>query len=494
MSDTSKKSVDLTPKPLLTMSGHNGAIYGIAYLPSGERLVTCSDDKTVRIWNVENGEPEGTSMEYDGWVKGLAVTKNGKRILSGGMDERLRVWDVETHQLVEEWTDHKKVIRSITMSPDGELVASGHSNGDIFIRETDGGTVKHSFTSGSGDVNSVSFSPNGKKLASGNDDKAIRVFDLESSDLILGPIGGHTQHVYSVVWSLDGSKLFTASWDGTIRCWDSETGEAIGEPWTDHTDDVHCLSLSPDGTKLASGSNDATVRFWATDSGDPIGEPLQHEGAVWAVAFSPSGEFVACGGSSTVISIWRVPRWDDSKEEAHRSFLDLPAVRVPPNAIHHTVIDLDRQLDFLDLPTNRRPSSPRTRLRTSTTEDASRTEGSALSWRRLWTLSRLLFTRSNDWLDMRKDDESTTETPTAPMPTAPGNYALTRWTTSRRLLHPLRTIWGTCGYLAADSSLANAALTQVPLRLPWSSLDVLLQPPILYLLSPRPHIRQRKTC
>jgi WD40 repeat protein len=103
MSKTSEKSVDLTAKPLMTMSGHEEDIRKIAYLPGGERIVTCSFDKTVRIWDVENGEQEGTTMEHEGWVDGLAVTRDGKRILSGGEDKRIRVWDVETHELIEEW-------------------------------------------------------------------------------------------------------------------------------------------------------------------------------------------------------------------------------------------------------------------------------------------------------------------------------------------------------------------------------------------------------
>ncbi|KAF8837552.1 WD40 repeat-like protein [Paxillus ammoniavirescens] len=103
MSNSLTKSTDLTPKPLLTISGHEHYVTAIAYLPKEKRLVTCSEDETVRIWNVENGEQEGASMGHDGWARGLAVTKDGKTILSGGKDKLLRIWDVETHQPIAEW-------------------------------------------------------------------------------------------------------------------------------------------------------------------------------------------------------------------------------------------------------------------------------------------------------------------------------------------------------------------------------------------------------
>ncbi|KAF9222271.1 WD40 repeat-like protein [Gyrodon lividus] len=319
MSDTSKKSVDLTPKLLMTMSGHEHTVLNMAYLPGGERVVTCSNDGTVRIWNVEDGEQEGTSMEHGDWVNGLAVTRDGKRILSGGGDNKMKVWDVETYEFIEEWEDHTGGISCIAMSPDDQLVASAGHGGKIVIRKMKkGGQIKHAIQAGSS-VWSVSFSPNGEKVAAGVRDRhgghVIRVYDVESGKLILRPIKGHTKFVNCVLWSLDGCRLFSASDDRSIRCWNSETGEPIGQQWTGHTHWVFYISLSHDGTKLASASYDHTVRFWDAHSGEPIEQPLQHDNWLCAVIFSPSGEFVACGGDDKKLSIWRVPWWDHSQKQ-----------------------------------------------------------------------------------------------------------------------------------------------------------------------------------
>ncbi|KAF8837904.1 WD40 repeat-like protein [Paxillus ammoniavirescens] len=332
MSNTSKKSIDLTPQPHLTISAHESFLCGMVYLPDG-RLVTCSDDETVRIWDLENSEQEGMTMGHGGgaasWSRGLAVTRDGKKILSGGPDKILRVWDVETQQLIAEWGGHEFGIPCIVVSPDDQLIASGDTGGRIVIREMkEEGQKEHVIETVPGDVNSICFSPDGTKLASAHDDKMIRVFDVEYGDLILGPIQGHTDWVSSVVWSLDGNRLFTASADHSIRLWDSETGEAIGDPWTGHINDVNSISLSPDGTKLASASYDNTGRFWGTESGEPIGEQLQHGKVVCVVTFSPSGEFVACGGGGGKVSIWRVPWWDDRDIEVHKSLLDVRSAQL----------------------------------------------------------------------------------------------------------------------------------------------------------------------
>ncbi|KIJ05819.1 hypothetical protein PAXINDRAFT_49314, partial [Paxillus involutus ATCC 200175] len=292
-----------------TLSGHENQIWRIAYLAGGTRIVTCAFDKTVRLWDVENGEQEGTSMEHEDRLFGLAITRDGKRILSGGDSDRIiKVWDTETHELIEEWGSHSSWIYCIVMSPDDQLAASCEMNGKIVIREMrEGGEIRHSINAGSG-VLSVCFSPDGEKLACavGNtigNPGVIHVYDVESGKLVLGPMEGHGDMVYCVLWSLDGSQLFSASADQTIRCW-TDTGDSIGDPWKGHTGPIYSLSLSADGTKLASASFNNTVRFWDAHSGDPIDQPLQHDDGVYAVTFSPSGEFVASGGIDDKVSIW----------------------------------------------------------------------------------------------------------------------------------------------------------------------------------------------
>ncbi|KIJ06572.1 hypothetical protein PAXINDRAFT_91794, partial [Paxillus involutus ATCC 200175] len=165
MSNTSQKSTDLTAKPLTTMSGHEAYIWRIPYLPGGERVITCSYDKTIRIWDVEKGEQEGTSMVHKYWMQSLAITRDGKRILSGDREERINVWDVETHEPVEEWAGNTGLIWCIALSPDDQLIANGGDDGKVVIREMkESGGIKHSIEAG-GWVTSLCFSPHGEKLA-----------------------------------------------------------------------------------------------------------------------------------------------------------------------------------------------------------------------------------------------------------------------------------------------------------------------------------------
>ena len=307
------------PLPHLVITADDTGIWRLAYLPDGRRIVTGSDDGIVKVWNLENGSQEGTSMEHESYICDLAVTRDGTNIISSYHGGVIKVWGVESHEIVEEWS-HPENYPRIAVSPDAGLIAVGDETVAIYTME--GRQVNNSIEVG-GAILSMCFSPDGKKLACGTCDD-IRAYDVDSGTLILGPLEGHEEYIFDVPWSRDSSRLFSGSDD--IRCWNSSTGVPIGHPWTGHKDIILSLSLSPDGSILASASRDRTVRFWDVTTGSPIGQPLQHDAQVSSVRFSPSGGSVASAGCSGKIYLWRVPRLNLIKDGVITPFMFLALV------------------------------------------------------------------------------------------------------------------------------------------------------------------------
>ena len=302
-----EQSDNNAPRPQLVISAadDDDRIRKVAYLPDG-RVVTGSMSGAVRVWNLQTGEQEGTSMEHGSDIWGLAVTRDGAKIISSDIDVKINVWDVKLHKLVKTWTHQGYPV--VTISPDDRFIVVGGWTVGIYTTE---GEPVNSIEVGR-DFWPLSFSPDGNKLACGTEDD-IHIYDVKTGTLVLDPLKGHEDLVRSVLWSRDGSKLFSASNDKTIRCWNSGTGKQTGQPWTGHTDRISSLSLSPDGTLLASASWDKTVRFWDTAYGRPIRQHLQHDVSARSVCFSPSGEFVASGDEGGNIYQWHVSQLDSGE-------------------------------------------------------------------------------------------------------------------------------------------------------------------------------------
>jgi WD40 repeat protein len=124
--------------------GHTEVVMSIAFSPDGKRIVSGSDDSTLRLWDAQTGQPIGQALQgHTGSLRPVAFSPDGKRIVSGSDDSTLRLWDAQTGQ------------------PIGQPL-QGHT----------------------GSVSSVAFSPDGKRIMSGSDDKTLRLWDISWQGLL----------------------------------------------------------------------------------------------------------------------------------------------------------------------------------------------------------------------------------------------------------------------------------------------------------------------
>ena len=149
---------------------------------------------------------------------------------------------------------------------------------------------------------SVAFSPDSKMLASASLDQTVRLWNVNSGQL-LHTLIGHTNEVLSVVFSPDGQTLVSASWDGTIRLWNPRNGK-LKRTLTEHKGGVGSVAFSPDGQTLASGSADQTIRLWNTTTWQLKRTLRGHTHVVDSVAFSPEGDMLASGSRDKTIRLW----------------------------------------------------------------------------------------------------------------------------------------------------------------------------------------------
>ena len=244
-------------QPLHTLTGHSDRIWNLIKLKNG-LLASCSSDTTVRIWNVEKLICDKVFNGHSGLVCCLVEFPN-LILLSGSQDKSLKLWDVKS--------DSKECIRTIKNNTMGRImtcillnkdeIACG-SEANIQIINFEDGALRKTLNGHTSLVRDLNLLSDGNQLLSGSDDKSIRLWDIAESKC-LRVFNGHT-HSANKILLFNSSVIVSASDDHTIKFWNLDNGQCL-KTLTGHGGWVIYITILADGTLLSCGA-DKTIKVW----------------------------------------------------------------------------------------------------------------------------------------------------------------------------------------------------------------------------------------
>ena len=319
---------------LCTLKGHEFGVAAVAVLPDG-RIVSGSDDRTLKVWDAETGECSRTLKGHDDWVRAVSVLPDG-RIVSGSWDETLKVWDAETGECSRTLKGHDDV-NAVSVLPDGRIV-SGSDNRTLKVWDAETGECSRTLKGHESAVSAVSVLPDGR-IVSGSDDRTLKVWDAETGECSR-TLRGHESAVSAVSVLPDG-RIVSGSDDRTLKVWDAETGEC-SRTLKGHDDWVRAVSVLPDG-RIVSGSDDKTLKVWDAETGECSRTLKGHDDDVNAVSVLPDGRIVS-GSRDCTVRIWDLSA--DKEIACFRAESSITAIAATENRI--IVGDKGRRLYVLE--------------------------------------------------------------------------------------------------------------------------------------------------
>lgn len=261
-------------KAVKTFDEHVDWVNDVILVHGCDRLVSCSSDTTVKVWNpLDPTRSLRTLIEHTDYVKALAPVLNG--VASGSLDGRVLVWDLATGRVRIECTFD---------------VEEGHRHGSIYC---------------------MSGSVNENILVSGSTDKTISVWDVRTGDRVVH-LRGHSDSVRCLTMKHDARQMLSGATDATVKLWDLRHERCVRSFDSYADGSVWAVSATENFDSFVSGGRDGSV--WHTDiTGDvaslvvPVADKDIRSNMVLDVALTHcnSGVWVSTTGST--VRLWPLP-------------------------------------------------------------------------------------------------------------------------------------------------------------------------------------------
>ncbi len=246
--------------------GHD-TIYGASWSPDGKLLAFGCADSSVRVINASSGEQVLFQGSHNDWVFDTVFSKDGSYLVSVGRDQTAKLIEVKTQRFVDN-------ITSITPK-----------------------ALK-------GGIHSVVRHPNRDSILFGGADGVPKIYQMHrTTDRKIGDdanlkweLPSLPGRIFSVDMSEDASRIVAgSSLDGK-----GSVGIYRIDPDYKVPKDINDILVTPTHQR-SMGNRDKLAKYFA----DGIETVAKHsfETAIYAVAFSPDGRFVAASGGDGAVRI-----------------------------------------------------------------------------------------------------------------------------------------------------------------------------------------------
>ncbi|TNN16217.1 Striatin [Schistosoma japonicum] len=351
-----------------TLRSHFDAIRGIVFHPSESVLVTCSEDHTLKLWNLNKTiqtkkssmfdvEPIYTFRGHTSPVLSVAILASlfkidnlcqsglisPVQIYSGDLSGCIRSWYVSSLQLDPydtfdisvigpSFDGHTDAVWSLCSRYDGLLLSTSADGTSRLWHLRPNSFVSSDVYYISNMINkcenlsqqvpiptSATFLwTNFAQFAAGFNSGHVCLFNLETHQIVRNfqsisktdtsdTYNRTVCAVNSVISHPHLSLIISAHDDRQIRFWDSLSGKCV-HSLTAHLDSVTTLSLDSKGTSLLSASHDCSIRIWDINTKLCIQEITGHRKkfgeAINAVAFHPVHHYMASAGSDALAKVY----------------------------------------------------------------------------------------------------------------------------------------------------------------------------------------------
>lgn len=192
------------------LQGHSKNITGIAITPDGNKAISTSWDRTVRIWDLNTCSQLMSHTDENQSIS-VAVTPDGKYAVTGHGAGTVYIWDMINNRLARTVSTYAYV-PAVSVMPDSIHAITGDGFGKLIMWDITTGSRKLEFKGGDSVVRSLAISQDGSLLAAAREDNTLEVWDIANNTQknLITTSRASSHYITTMSFQADNNRIVTA--------------------------------------------------------------------------------------------------------------------------------------------------------------------------------------------------------------------------------------------------------------------------------------------
>jgi WD40 repeat protein len=304
-----------SPALLRSLNAHEAKINAVLFTTDGDRVLSASDDTTIRVWNWRTGQVLQTLVGHEGAVTDLQLLSDGLRLLSAAEDGTVRTWDFRTGQELGTYVSLEVPISALAVHEQQKQLALAAA-GRILLLDLETQRLTQDWIAHEDNITQILWIEEEQRLLSTSLDGTVKVWDVgqqaKTEPALVFTLDAHPLGVNDIAIGPEGKTLLSAGNDRTVVLWEPTNGRRV-QTLEGHRYGVTALAVAHEGRWALSASADHTIGIWDLASGHRIAALAGHTLPVTALACYPDGHYAVSGAGDETLKVWDLTEVADSQ-------------------------------------------------------------------------------------------------------------------------------------------------------------------------------------
>ena len=182
----SLKMVLAQQSELIIRQGHTAGINMVQYSPTGKYVYSASDDKSIKMWDVQTGIDVNTMNAHEAPVNSIHLSRDGSLLVSADQSGVVILWDAIRGEVKTKFSAHVGSANTAKLSNDASMIITGGEDEILKLWNLKGDTIKtiKGFTA---PIMNLAISPNGDRIVTGggkNNGVEVKLVDPEKGKIL----------------------------------------------------------------------------------------------------------------------------------------------------------------------------------------------------------------------------------------------------------------------------------------------------------------------